>query len=348
VAAVANPTGDTLEKPWIQGLSAVLDLTDRRNNPRLRTTMSCTLKKNRIAFFLPPEMSSLQPENLRYMHRIAKKHDCRLIEDRRTVNVQPIIEQRNHEASTMTLGISALLKQACLPGTAPTPSVPHRLNRDNLHIDVADLISMAAFATPTSKKIVLLPNQFMVEVLDNETSPIAGYACKLVTADAVTTLTYFDSEFFKCVGYRAGNQFVMHVFLAGGPLHSPQVWANPHTISHDDFRFQLFKSTHSGHDFGLMYKTFYFDIDENATSASSNDTPGTSTPKDSIGKTAANASHKAPATPKNNIASKATAKEDVANPAFKTLYELAGKSSSAKGKTGREGGSKKASKSKGK
>jgi len=291
VAAVANPTSDTLEKPWIQGLSAVLDLTDRRNNPRLRTTMSCTLKKNRIAFFLPPEMASLQPENLRYMHRIAKKHNCRLIEDRRSVNVQPIIEQRSEDASTMTLGISMLLKQACLPGDAPTPSTPHRLGKDNLHIDVAQLITLAAYAAPNSKKIVLLPNQFMIEVLDNETSPIAGYACKLVTADAVTTLAYFDSEYFKAVGYHAGNQFVMHVFLAGGPLHSPQIWANTSTISHDNFRFQLFKSTHSGHDFGLMYKTFYFDIDTDAETLKpsakviSSETPQTNTPKDPIGNT---------------------------------------------------------------
>ena len=267
VAAAATPKSDTLEKPWIQGLSSVLDLTNRRNNPRLRTIMSCSVKRDRIAFFLPPEMASLQPENLRYMHRIAKKHNCRLIEDRRSVNIQPIIEQRSHETNAMTLGISMLLKQTGLPGTAPEPSAPHRLHPDNLHIDIADLISMAAFAAPNSKKIVLLPNQFIVDVLDNETSPIAGYACKLVTADAVTTLAYFDSAHFRAIGYRAGNQFVMHVFLAGGPLHSPQIWSNPNTISNDNFRFQLFKSTHSGHDFGLMYKSIYLDVSDTAEDA---------------------------------------------------------------------------------
>ena len=267
VEAAANPENDTLEKPWIQGLSAVLDLTDRRNNPRLRTTMSCNFKQNRIAFFLPPEMASLQPENLRYMHRIAKKHNCRLIEDRRNVNVQPIIEQRSLDTNAMTLGISMLLKQAGMPGAAPEPSKPHRLHPDNLHIDVAELISMASFAAPTSKRIVLLPNQFIVDVLDNETSPIVGYACKLVTADAVTTLAYFDSAHFRAVGYHAGSQFVMHVFLAGGPLHSPQIWSNPNTISNDNFGFQLFKSTHPGHDFGLMYKTLYLDLDDVAENA---------------------------------------------------------------------------------
>ena len=267
VEAAANPENVTLEKPWVQGLSAVLDLTDRRNNPRLRTTMSCKFKRNRIAFFLPPEMASLQPENLRYMHRIAKKHNCRLIEDRRNVNVQPIIEQRSDDTNEMTLGISMLLKQAGMPGAAPEPSAPHRLHPDNLHIDVAELISMASFAAPTSKRIVLLPNQFIVDVLDNDTSPIVGYACKLVTADAVTTLAYFDSTHFRAVGYHAGSQFVMHVFLAGGPLHSPQIWSNPNTISNDNFRFQLFKSTHPGHDFGLMYKTLYLDLDNVAEDA---------------------------------------------------------------------------------
>ena len=206
-------------------------------------------------------MASLQPENLRYMHRIAKKHNCRLIEDRRNVNVHPIIEQRNNDTSAMTLGISMLLKQTGLPGEAPEPSTPHRLHPDNLHIDVAELISMASFAAPTSKRIVVLPNQFIVDALDNETSPIVGYACKLVTAEAVTTLAYFDSTHFRAVGYHAGSQFVMHVFLAGGPLHSPQIWSKPNTISNDNFRFQLFKSTHPGQDFGLMYKTLYLDLD---------------------------------------------------------------------------------------
>ncbi len=259
--AVANPKSDTLEKPWIQGLNAVLDLTDRNNNPRLRTTMSCHFKKDRLAFFLPPEMASLQPENLRYMHRIAKKHNCRLIEDRRSVNLHPIIEQRSIDTNAMTLGISMLLMQAGMPGAAPEPSTPHRLHPDNLHIDVAELISMASCVAPNSKRIVLLPNQFIVDVLDNETSPIVGYACKLVTAEAITTLAHFDSKHFRAIGYQAGNQFVMHVFLAGGPLHSPQIWANPNTISNDNFRFQLFKSTHPGHDFGLMYKTLYLDLE---------------------------------------------------------------------------------------
>ncbi|MEE9336083.1 MAG: hypothetical protein V3U65_18505 [Granulosicoccaceae bacterium] len=270
MAVAANPKSDTLEKPWIQSLSAVLDLTDRNSNPRLRTTMSCNVKQNRIAFFLPPEMAALQPENLRYMHRIAKKHNSSLIEDRRSVNVQPILEQRNVDTDAMALGISMLLKQAGMPGAAPEPSAPHRLHPDNLHIDIAELISMASFAAPTSKKIVLLPNQFMVDVLDNETNPIVGYACKLVTAEAVTTLAYFDSSHFHAVAYHAGSQFVVHVFLAGGPLHSPQIWSKPNTISNDSFRFQLFKSTHPGHDFGLMYKTLYLDvndIDENETEA---------------------------------------------------------------------------------
>ncbi len=260
MAAVANPEIETIEKSWVQTLDGILNLTDRRSSTRLRTNLSSTIQHGKVAFFLPTEMASLQPENLRYMHRLANTHNCKLIEDRRTVDVQPIIEQRDNEFSTMAMGISLLLNQTGMPGSTPDLSVPHRLNPDSLHIEVADLIAMAAFAMPKSKQIVLLPNQFLAEVLDNDTSPISGYACKLVTADITTKIACFDSDNFRAIGYHAGNQFVMHVFLAGGPMHSPELWTNPHTIGHDNFRFQLFKSTHPGHDFGLMYSTLYLDI----------------------------------------------------------------------------------------
>lgn len=263
MAAVANPEIEAIEQPWVHSLDGFLNLTDRRTSPRLRTILSSSMQHGRTAFFLPTEMASLQPENLRYMHRFANKHNCKLIEDRRTIDVQPIIEQRDNEISAMTMGISLLLNQTGMPGSTPDLSVPHRLNPESLHIDVAELIAMAAFAVPKSKKIVLLPNQFLAEVLDNDTSPISGYACKLVTADTVTKIACFESTNFRAIGYHAGCQFVIHVFLAGGPMHSPELWTNPYTIGQDTFRFQLFKSTHPGHDFGLMYSTLYLDVNEN-------------------------------------------------------------------------------------
>ncbi len=260
MSAVANPDSETVETSWIHGLHAVLGLTDKHISPRLRTILSCHVKNGKIAFFLPPEMASLQPENLRYMHRLAKKQKCTLIEDRRSVSVQPLLEQRNNETSAMTLGVSMLLNQAGLPGAIPEPSKPYRLDPSSRHIEVAELISMAAFAAPKAKKIVLLPNQFLIDVLGNDTHPIAGHACKLVTADTLIKLAYFEAPNFRAVAYQAEKQFVVHVFLAGGPLHSPQIWTSPHTLSNDSFRFQLFKSAHPGHDFGLMYNTIYLDI----------------------------------------------------------------------------------------
>ena len=260
-------TVNTRETSWIQGVAAVLRLTERRADPRLRTNLSCHARGETPAFFLPPDMSSLQPDSLRYLHAMARRNRCRLIEDRRDIDIQPIVEQRNQKPSALALGVSLLLQQTGLPGPVRCLSTPHRLNPDSQHIPVHQLIEVAAFAAPKSKRVVVLPNKHIVDALGNDTRPIAGHACKLVTLEATTVMSYFESVAFRAIGYRTSGQFVVHVFLGGGPLRAPQLWANTHTLTNSAFRFQLFHSKHPGHDFGLLYSTQYLDLDSSAEQA---------------------------------------------------------------------------------
>lgn len=245
---------------WISGLSNVLGLADARADSSLRTIISSDVKQDRLALFLPPEMSELQPENLRYLHALASQHGCMLIEDRRNMDIRPIVENRDLKPHKLAIGISQLLKQTGLPGDNIQLSKPHRLNPVNPHLDVVQLIDMAAFTVAKSKRIVLLPNEAMVAATGNETHPISAFACKLTTANTETTLSYFNSPGFKALGYIAGNQFVTHVLIGGGPLRSPQLWSNQESMLKNKFRFQLFRSTYPGQDFGLLYNTFYMDL----------------------------------------------------------------------------------------
>ena len=252
--------GTQKRSTWVQSLSDVVGHTHHTAESRMRTVLSCDMPLNRPALFLPPDMAELQPRSLRYLHAFGKANDLRLVEDRRRVEVQPIIEQRQRKPPMIALGLSGLLHQTGVPGQHKPLSEPHRLNADSPYIGISRLISMAAFASDQSKRVVLLPNRFMVNVLNNDTQPISAYACKLLSADATTVLSYFDSPDFRAIGYSAGSQYIMHVCVAGGPLMAPALWTHLHTLTRNDFRFQLFPGRDPATDFGLFYSTFYFDL----------------------------------------------------------------------------------------
>jgi len=253
---------------WISGLSSIMRLSDTRLDPSLRTIISSDVKNSKLALFVPPEMSELQPENLRYLHALASRNGCMLIEDRRNTDIRPLVEQRDLKPHKLSIGIGELLKQAGMPGANPSLSSPHRLTPGSLHFDVPMLIEMVSATVKSSKRVVILPTPAMVESTGNETHPISAHACKLVTAEAEMILSYFDSPGFKAIGYIADNQFVAHVFIGGGPLRSPLIWANFDAMLKNRFRFQLFRSTQPGQDFGLLYNTFYLDIEPTEASGS--------------------------------------------------------------------------------
>lgn len=259
---------------WINGLSSIMQLSDSRLKSNLRTIVSSDVKNGKLALFVPPEMSELQPDNLRYLHAMASRNGCMLIEDRRTSEIRPLVEQRDLKPHKLTKGISELLKLTGIPGADPKLSQPHRLKPDNQHIPVTVLINMVSATVEKSKKVVVLPTPAMVESTGNETHPISAYACKLVLEDQDVTLSYFDSPGFKAIGYVADSQFVMHVFIGGGPLRSPHIWANTDAMLKNRFRFQLFRSKQPGQDFGLLYNTFYLDIESQQAGGAQSDGRG--------------------------------------------------------------------------
>jgi hypothetical protein len=248
------------EKMWVQSLAEAIRKTDRTAESRMRTMLVCDIKSNKPALYVPPDMADLQPRSLRYLHAFARSNDLKLVEDRRQVEVQPITEKRNRKPPKIALGLSMLLNQTGAIGAIRTLSEPHRLNADSTHIGITKLIDMAAFAAPKSKRVVVLPNRMIVDVSDNDTQPMVGYACKLISTDTTTILSHFDSPKFRAIGYSAGSQYVMHVCLAGGPLENQTLWAHLHTLTQTDFRFQLFPSRKPANDFGLFYTTYYLDM----------------------------------------------------------------------------------------
>jgi len=251
---------------WIERLSDVMRHASDEVPSRLHTTLSCHVRGKRPILFLPPEMGTLQPQGLAYLRAFARRHSFGLVEDRRKIDLRPVTESRDRSPSKLAMGISLLLKQTGMPGGARTLSSPHRLNADSLHVDLAELVHMAALARRRSKRIVLLPNRMIVDMIGQDTHPIVGHACRLATTDSNTVLSQFESPSFRSIGYSTGRQYVMHVFLAGGSSDAPELWTRLQLFTHTDFRFRLFPGQRQGPDYGLFHATYFFEMSDGTKS----------------------------------------------------------------------------------
>ena len=248
------------EELWVCALAKLGRSTLPSSESRMRTMISCDVRKGKQSIFVPPDMSELQPRSLRYLHAFARHHDLRLVEDRRRVSVRPFNEKRNRTAPVIAKGLSELLKQLGLPGDIRSPSTPHRLAADSTHIPIDRLIRMAAFSAPQAKRVIVEPNRSLLDILNGKSAPINAFGCKLISEDISTVLSHFSSPTFRGIGYSAGKQYIMHVCLAGGRITDPALWADFHTLTRTDFQFQLFQAKDVRNDLGLFYATFYIDL----------------------------------------------------------------------------------------
>jgi len=256
-----TPDPDSSEQ-WISELSEHLKFTDRQARPGLRATISCRVVDRQPTLFVPAELAQLQPDVLRYLHALGATNNLALIEDRRTVSVDPITERRTSRPTNLALGVSLMLKQTGMPGPAHGLSKPHILRPDNPKIDLPRLINMVAHVKPGSKKVVFVPNRFLTGDFSEKARPMTGYACKVITHDEHLVLSYFHSPDFHAIGYVSNDQFVIHLLLAGGSIRTPKIWSPPSVLTEGSFRCQIIKSKSRAHDFGLMYSTYYIDLEK--------------------------------------------------------------------------------------
>jgi len=246
--------------PWIGTLAYWLSATDQQLELGLRTTLSCALSNDKTALFLPPGMGTNQPDNLHYLHRMAARHDCRLIEDRRSIDVQHFIDQRNSNESPMMLASIDLLKQSGMKGSNIKPSKPARMNSKCIHISLPELIAIAVRVAADGKQIKLQPNSAFVELLGGNTHPITGCAANIPIGSETITVAFYHSPKYLSVGYRCGDQYINHVLLGGGPITDPQIWAPQQSLIEANVRFQLYRSQRKQFDVGLLSISQFIDL----------------------------------------------------------------------------------------
>ncbi|MBX2881839.1 MAG: hypothetical protein KTR32_17965 [Granulosicoccus sp.] len=245
---------------WIQSLATATGLVDETPESKLRTRLRFQAEEDKQGLYVPPDMAELQPASLRYLHALSRQHGLTLIEDRRRSSITPIVDRRDKMPPTMAIGISLLMKQLGMPGMIKPLSNPHRLHAESECIALPRLIRMAARAVDQSKRSVVLPNRLLNNLMNNESHPIAGYACRYRSEAEQRVLCHFDSNNFRAIGYSTGEQFVLHVILGGGPAALPCIWVNRHTLTQTDFQLQLYKAERPAADLGLLYATYYLDM----------------------------------------------------------------------------------------
>lgn len=253
-------TESQTEAPWIKGLAVAMRGRSKKMTIADRTSVSVSVKNQKASLFLPPDMAALQHNNLNYLHALAQATDCRLIEDRRSVDLAPLTELRDRKTPTIAMSLSLLLKQTGLPGPLRVLSMPHRLKQENIHIPLPDLIDLVAGSIERCKRVVILPNTFIINFLGNDTNPIVGYAGNLSVGDKKTTVCYFDSPAMRTIGYRSGDQFVLHFLVAGGSLKAPKLWTNVSALQGAQARLQVFRGSKDSTDFGILHSTIFLDI----------------------------------------------------------------------------------------
>ena len=265
---------------WVQTVRDQLAGANQKMDARLRTTLQCKMVGSEPSLLVPPELAEDQPEMLEYLHEFTDTNYLSLIEDRRRLDLAPIIEQRRNGTPNMAMGISLLLKQTGMPGPTCSLSSPHMLKQGNRRLNVAELIRLGAAVQPKSRKIVFLPNAFVRTRLLGETQTMTGYACKVRSLktddsatreirqeqdDSTTTVVQFEAQDFHAMGYVTNNQFAVTVFLAGGPIANPSLWTHFFNLSETPFSCQIFDSPYAGQMFGLFYKTYYIELENQIT-----------------------------------------------------------------------------------
>jgi len=271
-------------KHWVSRLREHLTGAEPTAKARLHTTLQYKLVGKDRSLLVPPELAEDQPETLQYLHRFAKTHDLTLIEDRRRLELAPIVERRRSGTPNTAMAISLLLKQLGSPGPTPRLSSPHMLRPGNHKINLDQLVRIAAGVREQSKSISVTPNNFIKERLMQQSDKIDVSACRLqnpsgfatraattasLTASAdkpaegedndALTFAQFHADDFHAIGYLTGDQLVVTVFLGGGPLASPELWADTDCLSDSPFHCQIFPSPFPQQTCGIFYQTFYID-----------------------------------------------------------------------------------------
>lgn len=268
-SAAADDTDTSSDQSWVRTVRDQLAGSNQVVDPRLRTTLQCKMVGTEPSLLVAPELAEDQPGVLEYLHEFTAANSLALIEDRRRLELAPIIEQRRTSTPNMAMGISLLLKQTGMPGPTSSLSSPHTLKQGNLRIDVAELIRLSAATQPKSRKIVFLPNAFVRTRLLGETENMIGHACKVVSSgdskeNTSITVVQFETRDFHALGYVTNNQFVVTVYFAGGPITQPSLWTHFSNLSEAPFSCQIFDSPYAGQMYGIFYKTYYIELEDQA------------------------------------------------------------------------------------
>jgi len=226
----------------------------------------CIERQGVKALLLPADMPALQPTGFEYVRTFARKHELKLLENRRLRNVKPAFERRSSGPAEHAAGLAVLIEQAGITQSATVMSRPHQLEKNKRSIALGDLIASVSGTLGSSVHRVVTPTGLAGVSLGNGLNSIACYTSNQKSPSGVVQLSHFVSRDFRCVGYSAGNQFVLHQFIGGGSMDLPSLWVSRNRLANSEFRLQLFQCALSDRILGLFYRTVYLSLADIAPS----------------------------------------------------------------------------------
>ncbi len=267
-AETAKTTRYQNPSDWLNHVTGFLAGANNDCLTRLRTTLQCKHVGGEPSLLVPPDLAQDQPETLEYLNSFAAVTALTLIEDRRRLALAPIVEKRRNDLPDMAMAFSMLLQQTGLPGSLPTLSSPHTLDQTSRKIDITQLLRAANHIDSQSRKVVVVPKAFVRERLLEHEDSLSVRACKLTLTDSRTkdeenlpvSFVQYHSSDFHAIGYKTETQFIVSVYLAGGPIVKPETWSSFETLSQSPFQCQIFASPYPRQSCALFYRTFYFDL----------------------------------------------------------------------------------------
>ncbi|MCB1753944.1 MAG: hypothetical protein KDJ38_00385 [Gammaproteobacteria bacterium] len=251
---------------WIADISHAINDAGMSNSSKDYCQLRCRTIQRRLTLIYPNRLREENPELLDYLSKFAEKNGLKLLQERRTIPVEPLYECRKEEPPILALGVGILLQQTGLAGSNQL-----HLSQENPLPQVsgqrfAKLLKIASQVSDNGKRVQLRPNRFLFGE-QAPASALTGFASKVIKGQENRVFSYFDNDSFRAIGYMQKSSFIFHVFAGGGPETAPERWGPLSVMTREPIQFRLYRDAQSSKKFGVLYTSYNLDLNQTASKA---------------------------------------------------------------------------------
>ena len=244
------PTGSA----WAEAVSESINREGMINTAEDYCEVRCRIIQRVPTLIYPNGLGERQPRLLAWLASFAQQNKLKILQDRRTNDVEPLRELRREEAPIMALGVGILLQKTGMAGSDQLHLSHNEPVRQVTGDRFARLFRIANDLPQHGKKVSIRANRLLRG--DSRPTQVNGYGSRLVKGDEKRTFALFDGENFHSVGYTQKNGFTFHVFAGGGTPENSQVWGPLRVMTREPLHIRLYHNEDYSEQYGLVYTTY--------------------------------------------------------------------------------------------